>query len=753
MKLRLLVTTAALFSCTHAAASGVGPPTVYFAHQYSTDIALDRYQKGELGVVRPGYHRVYLYTAWRAIALGEKGLKAAPNQAGGLRRALGDIEGGWSNTADSVKLFNSWQAQIDAALKQTPAPANREFFSGFVSCPAGSYKLAITSLADLARRSDATPGRLGAWVAAQRELFKFCGDGPPRKVNTTTPIPPPRMPAPLPASEPLHWRQMQQYQLAAAAFHGEQYDDSAARFAQIGATAGHPLRHWGAYLQLRSMARRAAQPDGDVDLLEAIGKASADIVANPSLAALHEDARAVLRSAQAAVEPEERFETLSALLDRPAANPFVDDYLGDWRVLAGQLITLDNKDSAALILKLRKAHGFFDWIQTLRECQNRIDQSKEPVVCSAEQKHAAQQWHDAVARRDQPGARLWLTASAILAGKLHPELEQAALQVPAQAPEYLTIRYALARHYRLAGQADKARVLGDEVLGGAQLRADPSDGARNLFRQERFGVASSVSDAAPFLARKVLVNRDDDSGETATANLVRPADDGLQWLNSSLSVAELGALGADARIPLPLRNRILVAAWMRAGLLGDMPTSLALAGTIEKSAPELAAFMQQYRNLPAAERTNAMLVSAMRHGLSPTVGNGGYGAFTERSKEDSLADMWCAIAVSKDASALPEAGTVAIPAADAATGAARASELAALKSIKTASGYVGDYALARAAAQPDDPDLPWMLHTVVKSTRGGCLDADASTLSRTAFGILHKRYKKSEWTTKTRVHY
>jgi hypothetical protein len=39
------------------------------------------------------------------------------------------------------------------------------------------------------------------------------------------------------------------------------------------------------------------------------------------------------------------------------------------------------------------------------------------------------------------------------------------------------------------------------------------------------------------------------------------------------------------------------------------------------------------------------------------------------------------------------------------------------------------------------------------STRGGCLDADAKTLSRTAWNLLHQRYADSEWAEKTPYFY
>jgi hypothetical protein len=58
-----------------------------------------------------------------------------------------------------------------------------------------------------------------------------------------------------------------------------------------------------------------------------------------------------------------------------------------------------------------------------------------------------------------------------------------------------------------------------------------------------------------------------------------------------------------------------------------------------------------------------------------------------------------------------------------------------------------------AGTHPADPELPWLLYVVVMSTRGGCLDNDASALSRKAHALLHKRWPRSEWASATPYFY
>jgi hypothetical protein len=77
-----------------------------------------------------------------------------------------------------------------------------------------------------------------------------------------------------------------------------------------------------------------------------------------------------------------------------------------------------------------------------------------------------------------------------------PELMTAALAVAPDDPAYVTVRYHLARLNRLDGKPREAMAIADGVL---QRQLSP--GTRNLLRQERFAVATSVPEAARYLLR------------------------------------------------------------------------------------------------------------------------------------------------------------------------------------------------------------------------------------------------------------
>jgi len=767
---------AALLSVANAGASGDMPYDRY-ASRYAPDLPLARYQAGELGVVLPTYARAYLYAAWRGVMLGARDLKASPGMGQGLTVSVEGRPGGYGgwrqNAPDDV--YGAWRNAVSAALKREVLPAREKDYvaTTYRSCPDSSYFFAAQTLNTLARRSDATPARLQAWVDTQRQVFRVCGDDPElRHPAYGEPKVVAAQPAALPASEALYWRQMQEYQLASAAFYAEDYAASGKLFVRIGATDKHPLHHWGKYLALRAQARaatyippsvsqeerwkqqqamasespeaaaaRQAQQQKKVDAIQA---SIDDIVADPALKELHEDARAIGRAMRSQLTPKLRFAQLSKALDNPHIDPYADDQLGDWRLLADQLMP---------VAALRKSVGFIDWIQTIQQCHG----YKPEASCEQERDHALDQWRRYVKDGNKPQARVWLMAAAMRGDAMPADLEKASLLVPADAPEYLTVRYALARHYRVSKQADKARALEDALL--PQLGASASLSARNLFRQERLALATSPAEAVPYLLRSVLEGRDGDTGEKADG---RPLDlelasDGQRWLNSGLATADLYALSADQRLPAALRSRIAIAAWMRFDLLEQEAGAVAAAKRIEQTVPVLAAEMRKYQaQASASERRHAMLLTALKWQLTPTLN--WYSATLDELKptppDDVTASMWCKLPAKAGATTIEDTAIeMAPPAPDTGNAAVRDQELAQLGQLKTATGFVGDHVLRRAAAIPKDPDLPWLLYVVVQSTRGGCLDADAKTLSKNAFVLLGKRYGNTEWSRKTPYYY
>lgn len=735
------------------AGASTSDPEDLFVSRKATDVPRARYVQGELGVLLPSYPRVYLVPAWRAIVLGQEGLRAAPVAADGMREAVGNSFDGW---VGSDHPWNQWIA-ASGPWAARPKSGRTEWLSvlrgditQYVNCGADAFRNATQALQGLQRRPDATPARLATWVQAQDGVFAFCGWEPSRG----TPAPP--LPAPLPGTEPLHWRQLRDYQIAAAHFYNASWAESTRRFEAIAATAGHPMQGWGAYLALRSQLRLATPGQAAWDGL----KARADrILAEASLQPVHEATRATLRAARARLLPRQRLDELSAQLAQPASDPFRESALGDWRRLMNQFY--DDAEPAAvqaLDAQLRPRHAYIDWIRTLQRCGwPAAPGSPAHAICAAERRHAMERW----TRSTGGEQRAWLVAVLAIGDTLSAPLAQAALAVPPQAPEFMTVRYNLARLYRLGGQPARAREIAQGVLDAPQLAASQSDSAWMLFAQERFASAASRQDAVPWLLRASRWQIDRDTGETRAVAQPAPslAADGLAWLNASLAVQDLLALAGDNRLPARMRSAIAAAAWLRADLL-EQRTPADDAARLAAADPGLRAAAQAY--LAAAtpqDKRHLLLVSSLDLGLNAHVGATGRPESSSPTRRTPDADqptasMWCRIgreSSSPDswAESLGQVEQVPPPPQLSADPAARDRELAALGRLRTATGFLADHVLARARTHPSDPDLPWLLHIVVQSTRGGCLDKDSSQQSRQAWQLLQRRFPGNPWTAKT----
>lgn len=737
-----LASSLALALASNAGASGdYGPSYTMFKAWTAPDIPLERFQAGELGVIQPGMRRVYLYTAWRAIALGPKAA-SMPGPAGGLARADGSVFAqGWTEGGDKSS---------DDLLKRAAAvlrlPADDPQVRKILACPPAATAYAAQVLRGAAARADATPARLNAWVLAQYRVGEACQAAEDARYRYGDEKPPNlAAPAQPPANEPAYWRQLNEYQRAAWAFQSERYADSTALFERIGATPGHPMRALGAYLALRSEVRRAlaievpkVAPAAREQQARTLEKRADAILADASLAAMHEPVRALLRSMRARLTPESRLQELSRYLDDPAHDPFAQDRLGDWSVVMEASLNGPLAKVAPALQSLRDGHEFIDWIETLRGCTSLGAEPSCPVAGS----HALARWQ-------KTKSRPWLVAALMLAESAPPALVQAGMALPAGDPGYLTARYHLARLLRLGGKADEARTVSEGVLKGKL-----SPGTRNLFREERFAVATSVRDGGAWLLRtNVDFRKNDDKVQEDSIN-----DDGLAWLNQGLPVAGLVELAGQPGLPQALRARIAGTAWVRAALLDAKEEGDRAGALLAQLAPVTADAVARYnRAASSTERRHIVLAASLRFQLAGQLQMVAEPVAAPADPGELTASGWCSFKPGAGetgaASGAPGLGWRLPAMPDTGHAAAARAEIARLSSLKTATGTVGDDVMAWAASHPDDPELPWLLHVVVMSTRGGCLDPDAKALSRKAWNLLHKRYARSEWAAKTPYYY
>ena len=752
-----LATLALLAPPATLASGGDDAPQDELVSRFAPDYERDQMLHGHVGIVLPTWDRASQYLAWRAIVTGGKapaGLKPAA-------RAASDVPAGWSDAAKASA----------AAIGGVAVPtinANSSFDRP--NCSPAAQDFAAVQLAAMQARTDRTQARVDAWVAAQTRVFELCGRDPLDVLDAPDPLV-----EPLLATEPLYWRQLREYQAAAAAFYAAHYAQSQQAFARIARTPGHPMQGWGAYLALRSHLRAVqlpttpppkpdaatpapARPEQLADLA-ALRKEGAAILAERSLAPVHAATAATLRRAAFLLAPDHRYAELTAMLSDLNADPSRDDTLDDWQLIgsSGAASSTDEPMLEALL----EAHPWLDWVSSLPTGADALPAAPARAAsstCATGCQHATEAFAD---RKGEAGQRrAWLAEALMFASPPSPALESVAQAVPPQAPEYATVRYYLAGHLAASGRSDAARSMADGLLGQLRAGKPVSTSAVNLVTQQRFGLATSVADASAYVLMFPVASTNPDTGERAdpAASVLAPSDDGLRWLDRSLSVADLLTLAKSLKTPSTWRSRIAVAAWMRADLLGDAPAALEAASLVEQWVPTLKPVAQRYRSTPPGpERQHVLLVSALRQGLSPDLRRYSRDAdatYPVAKPDETVADMWCRIGADEfvdDATGPGKRGLQPPEVTD--DPARRDAERARLLKMHSATGLLGQHAIAWAASHPADKDLPWLLYVAVQSSRGGCLDPDHTALSKKAWQLLHQRFPRSEWTRQTPYFY
>lgn len=763
---------AALLCATLAHASGdYGEPRDELVTRGASDFTRDQMLHGHVGIILPTWDGVSDYLAWRAIVTAGK----APSGPVAPGKAASDVPAGWVDVAKTPP--------VDGASAPTFSPPGYDR----PNCSPDAQSFANLTLSRLQARPDATLARVQDWVSAQQVVFGLCSRDPLEVLADPDPLVPP-----LPASEPVYWRQLRDYQMAAAAFYAAHYAQSQQAFARIGHTPGHPMQAWGAYLALRSHLREMQLPtttpprDGppapataapeQVADLEALRREGAAILRDPALAEVHEAAAATLRRAAFLLAPRHRFAELTAMLDDLRADPSRDDALDDW-LLMGYRTGDENADVRALAA-LREAHPWYDWAADVTHedptaaaaAAAAAPASAASTACGRACLYASQAWSRGLGTADRHPTdfsagqhHAWLVAALMSDAPLVAPMEREALAVPVQAPEYASVRYWLAGRLAATGRADTAREIDEGLLTRLQATRPLAGSAINLVIQQRFGIATSVADASAWLLMSPVAATNPDTGERGdpAADVLTPSGEGMRWLDGSLSVADLLQVAHSLKTPSAWRSRVAVAAWMRADLLGDAPAALEAAALVEQWVPTLKPAALRYRLAPAgAARRHGLVVSALRHGMSPEPA-ASYrdmgGTWPLAKPDETVADLWCRIGdsgvVDYVAGVPVAAKSKPQPPEVTADPARRDAERARLSKTRSATGFVGVHAIEWATAHPGDKDAPWLLYVAIQSSRGGCMDPDHKAISRKAWQLLHQRWPRSPWTEQSPYFY
>ncbi len=690
----------------------------------------ESYAQGKMGIVLPGYPRLYRFVAWRYLT--GAGLNAQEQKA--IRPRPLD--------APASEWISEWSVSLKAAprawlaarrvLKELPPPVkfdpDRELnFASYANCGDDAFRAATETLAARAKTFGPSSPELRDWVQGQDAVFSNC-----KEKQITPSAAPPGAGALLQADRA--------YQIAAARFYAGDLDAAEAAFRGIAADIKSPWRATAAYLMARVYIRKATLSDPvQPQWFREAEKQLRAILADASLAAVHASAKSLLDFVRSRVDPVARLLELGHLLAKPGSPATLSRDLVDYRFL------FDKLEGDAKIQALASQDELTDWL-----------------LNSGDLAHTLARWH-------ATGSLPWLLASLARiqsSDPALPDLLKDADRVRPDSPGYASVAFYSNRLLIESGRAAEARRRLDSILSGAYPQS-----AMNLFLAQRMRVAATWDEFLRFAPRTAVGSSYDGSGESKLDrdDLKRFAGkplfdaDSAGLFNSEIPLSRMRDAAAGPALADSLRASLARAGWVRAVMSGDDAVASDFARVLLTLDPALKPALDAWLSAaPDSKRFAAIFLMLNNPGASPFLGSG-FGRLTRYTAIDDFRDnWWCAISPtnapwsSLQGGPLSEVYRSGHPNAAFLTAPDRqraAAELGKLQALPAAPTWLASSTIAFARQHPDDPQVPQALHLAVRATRYGCTDEKSGAASKQAFDLLHRQYPNSEWARKTKFWY
>jgi tetratricopeptide (TPR) repeat protein len=683
---------------------------------------VERYDRGQIGVVRAWFFRQPLIVAYRylsGVPLGEAEVKAlAPRQAVRDNRPWEEAEatGRWLKARTTV--MGPTVGENLNAYKEIPGGQ----FEMFLNCTDDAFDTAVATLKDREAKWGASSANVAEWLRGQDQVFENCAKGP-------------AIPAALNGGDALLAAD-RQYQIAAAEFYAGQYADAERDFEAVAGNADSPWRVGGHYLAARALIRDGTIHSKPESLKAAEAKLEA-VIADPAQKRWHDSARGLIQFIGAALDPEGRMVEAAKELTQPG---------GDFRRAMTDYTYLYDKMEERKSAVPAGESELTDWIATFQ---------------GGKAEHAVERWR---AGKSTP----WLVAalgSVKATDAAVPDLIAAARQMAPEAPGYASATYYGIRLEIQRGENDAAREWADRALATKQL-----DSTVNLLREERLKLARDWAEFLRFAPRKpvgleyTFLGYDDAiEGDPAAQKKTVALDvDFTHPMNTAVPLELWNEAARGDVLPRSLQSEIARTGWARAVVLGDK-TARPLAERTRELNPAWAAAVTDYlkQTDPAAAKFTAVFWMLRTPGMTVELRNG-LGRTTAPARIDDLRDNWWQVvtlpAEPGDGWPRPQAMDLYpynamgpsgfLAAAQKTAGEEQAQRLK--ESAGNAVNYLCAAAIAWAKAHPQDPRVPEALHLAVRATRYGVTDKESSGFSKEAFELLHRKYPGSTWAKQTK---
>lgn len=755
--------------CSPPAARSCGPELdlTVFTEKTRPDAPLDMYLRGGLGILEPGYRRIYLVAAYRrltgpAFDSGEttalRALMDAKFDSEGAVRYDGgadqDEDAGLKEWIEARRRAAAGGADLGASPAEEPG-VSESYYQGplnFRNCLDDAFKTAARTLDERIKQSGAASPGVSQWIQAQDQVFSNCSG------KESIPAPPEQGANPLIARD-------RAYQIAAAYFYSQNFDKAKELFETIGNDPESPWRRAAPYLIGRALLRKATLTgSGESDesskdpqkmeeerrqtmerLVEA-EKQFLKVLDDPQSAEFHPAARRLLQLVRYKLHPVESRSNLTEAILRPSPEAGVDKIAADYTVLLDRLMrervgaesfaameifseTTDRtKAVAELVASLDPEGDMTDWILTF---QADGDASLDR----------------ALKKFDEKGSLPWLIAVLSKITPAHPrfsDMADKASWTPKDSPGHVTVGYHLARLAMEAGKRDEARKMLDELLGLSGERSVPRS-AMNRLLTLRLAAAQNLDEFIRYAPR--IPARVDGVEGTPTASYFD--EDATFVINARMPGRMLLETAQNGALPENLRIALGRALWVRALLLDNDALALTAANFLKESDATMRPHLQSYLAAkdPKARRYQGILTVMRLPGLRPFA-DAGRERVIPMEEIDSYRDNWWATpqSVEKGKTEVKKTEPLFMSPEQKAEA---AKEFKALSALGSAPTFLCRFAAITVKSSPSAPNLAEALHLAVRSTRYGMTDDETGKYSKEAFELLHNKYSKSEWAQKT----
>jgi hypothetical protein len=755
--LRLLVTAlAATILLTSQPVSACGPffEQAVLVQSAHPDIPLAEFAKGNLGILRPKFARSYLAVAYRYLQ--DKPLTAAEQKAAA---DFWNYRLGYEWTSESSAV-NAWKAARKAYLTAAGCEIDqwRSFdaadgsWQNYLNCPDDAFITATATLKDRAAKLGSNSKAVTDWIKAQDEVFCHCG-GPAYDFKTQKRKDEPPFPQPVAADADPLVKADRAYQIAAANFYGQKFDDAIKGFQAIAADSASPWSVWAPYLVARTLTRQATIPDKPNTAI--LGQAETQVqavLANPALSMTHEPARKLQNFIGIRLHPDKTLSDLSAALNKPGEGAALKDNLIDYTVTFDNVLGRQYDDidplTYATVPNAIKQDDMSDWIATFQS-------NDEPARAHALEKYAATK------------SNAWLVAALTKADPKAPITESlidSAFGVQPNSAAYLTANYRAAQLIGAKSPSVATKAL-DKALAVSNL--PPS--TRNLLQDERSKYADSLREFVTLSVRTPAVLSSDYEGNElpddpevmkkmtsfySGQKVFSPI--GAEFFNLKATMPQFVETVGMNVLPPQVQKNFVQAAWSRAYLLDDKVNMSKMAPLLRAAYPAMAPLLAPTtRTAPDELRFVGALLMLRNPGMRPIV-NWGLQRATDINRIDDYQDNWWPM----DSKEWPSLTTTYNLEADQKTATFPAvivkpnpGDVAKIHALGAAPSYLSREVITYAKAHPADARVPEALALAVKATRFGPKDGKTSAYSKEAFQILHKKYPTSPWTKRTPYYY